>query len=100
MAEEPLDHAEGARLPEAAPPTNHGHTVAAWVTVSVVMLGAVLAAAGVLASVMVLFWAGLVVCALGAVAGRVLRAMGLGQASPAGPRRGGAGSGSDVGARG
>ncbi len=96
MGEQPFDHAERARLPEAAPPTNHGHTVAAWVTVSVVMLGAVLAAAGVLASAAVLFWAGLVVCALGTVAGRVLRALGFGQPSPSGPRRGTDDAGSDV----
>lgn len=96
MAEEPFDHAESARLPEAAPPTNHGHTVAAWVTVSVVMLGAVLAAAGVLASVMALFWVGLAVCGLGAVAGRVLRALGFGQPSPSGPPRGSGAAGSDV----
>ncbi len=100
MAEQPHDRAEEARLPEAAPPTNHGHTVAAWVTVSVVMVGAVVASAGVLATAAPLFWAGLVVCVLGVVAGRVLRAMGLGQPSPSGPARGSAASGSDVAARG
>lgn len=96
MAAKPLDNSERARLPEAAPPTNHGHTLAAWVTVTVVMVGAVVAAGGVLASRMWLFWVGLGVIVAGALVGRVLKALGFGQPEPSGPPRGSAGSGSDV----
>lgn len=97
MAGKPLDNSERAHLPEAAPPTNHGHTLAAWVTVAMVMVGAALSAAGLLAQLMWLFWLGLGVIVAGAVVGRVLKAFGLGQPEPSGPARGSSASGSDVG---
>lgn len=95
MAENPQESstqgAEHAHLPPAAPPRNHGHTVAAWVTVSIVMLGGVVASAAVVASLTWLFWVGLGIVVLGVVVGLVLRRAGLGQPEPSGPRRGGAG---------
>lgn len=102
MVGKPLDDSglpvsEGARLPEAAPPTNHGHTVAAWVTVTLVMVGAVVGAAGVLASQMWLLWLGLGLMVVAAVVGRLLKVLGFGQPDPSGPVRGSADSGSDVG---
>ena len=105
MAGKPLDDSgpvpglaksEKAYLPEAAPPTNHGHTLAAWVTVSVVMVGAVVASSGVLGSRRWLFWVGIGVIVVGAVVGRVLKALGFGQPEQSGPPRGGADSGSDL----
>ena len=39
---------EIAYLPPAAPPTNHGHTVAAWFTMIGIMVGALVSAIGVL----------------------------------------------------
>ena len=96
MADKPLDRSEKAYLPEVAPPTNHGHTLAAWVTVTMVMVGAVVAAAGLLASRMWLFWVGLGVIVAAALVGRVLRAFGFGQPEPSGPARGADESGPDI----
>ncbi len=96
MADQPLDHTEKAHLPESAPPTNHGHTLAAWVTVSLVMLGAVVSAAGVLASQMWLFWTGLGIVVVAAVVGRVLKSLGHGQSEPSGPHRTDDAAGRDI----
>jgi len=97
MADEPLDRsAELAHLPKAAPPTNHGRTVAAWVTVSVVVLGALVSSAGVVVALPWLFWAGLGLVVIGVVLGRVLKMLGFGQPSPSGQPGGSAASGSDV----
>lgn len=97
MAEKPHDRSpEVARLPLAAPPTNHGHTVAAWVTVTVVLVGAVVSAVAVVAALPWLFWTGLGVVVVGVVLGRVLKMLGFGQPQPSGPVRDGAESGSDV----
>ncbi|MFI2705300.1 HGxxPAAW family protein [Cellulosimicrobium composti] len=70
---------EIAYLPPAAPPTNHGHTVAAWFTMIGIMLGAVVAAVGVVIAAVWLFWVGMGVVALALVGGVVLRNMGYGQ---------------------
>lgn len=85
MTSEPLDRSEHVRLPTSAPPTNHGHTVAAWVTVSLVVVGAVVASAGVLSGHMALFWVGLGVAVVALVVGRILKALGFGQPEPSGP---------------
>ena len=97
MAEQPLEStpqtagAERAYLPPASPPRNHGHTVAAWVTVSAVMLGAVVAAVGVVVAESWVFWLGLGIIVLGVLVGITLRKAGLGQPEPSGPTRGQAG---------
>ena len=80
---------ERAYLPPVAPPRNHGHTVAAWVTVSVIMVGAVVAAAAVVAANTPLFWVGMGVAVGGIVVGLVLRKAGFGQPDPQAPRRAG-----------
>lgn len=83
MGDEPLDRAsELAYLPVAAPPTNHGHTLAAWVTVVLVLLGSVISALGVMDGQPWIFWAGLGVVLVGVVAGRVLKMLGFGQKGP------------------
>ena len=96
MADPPLDRSETARLPHEAPPTNHGRTIAAWVTVVVVLVGASVAAAAVVVALPWLFWVGLGLIVIGVVLGRVLRMLGFGQPAPSGPARGSATSGSDV----
>ena len=75
-------NAEIAHLPPAIPPTNHGHTVAAWVTMLGILLGTVIAAIGVLIPAAWLFWVGIGVVVAANVAGLVLRNMGFGQAKP------------------
>ena len=96
MADGPLDRiAETAHLPTTAPPTNHGRTPAAWVTVSVVVLGALVSAVAVVLGIPWLFWAGLGLIVIGVVLGQVLRMLGFGQPVPSGPPRGSTASGSD-----
>lgn len=70
---------EIAYLPPAAPPTNHGHTVAAWFTMIGIIVGVLVAAAGVVVAAVWLFWVGIGVVALSLVIGLVLRNMGFGQ---------------------
>lgn len=70
---------EVAYLPPAAPPRNHGHTLAAWVTVVLVLIGGVVMAVGVLVAQPWLFWTGLGVAVVGLVLGRVLKMLGFGQ---------------------
>ncbi len=97
MADEPLDRTtETAHLPAAAPPTNHGRTPAAWVTVSVVVLGGLLSSAAVVVALPWLFWVGIGVIVISVVLGQVLRMLGFGQPVPSGPPRGSAASGSQV----
>jgi len=96
MVDKPLGSSEKAYLPKVAPPTNHGRTTAAWVTVSVAMLGGVVSAVAVLAAKPWLFWVGLAVIVVGLVVGRLLKMLGLGQPEPSGPAHGSAESGSDI----
>ena len=74
--------AELAHLPVASPPRNHGHTVAAWVLVILVLLGAVVAGLALMGDMLWLFWTGLGIVALGVVLGRVLKMLGFGQPGP------------------
>ncbi|WP_253049716.1 HGxxPAAW family protein [Cellulosimicrobium cellulans] len=70
---------EIAYLPPAAPPTNHGHTVAAWFTMIGIMVGALVAAIGVVVAAVWLFWVGMGVVAVALIGGLVLRNAGYGQ---------------------
>jgi hypothetical protein len=83
MAEQSVDRprqqGEVAHLPPSAPPTNHGHTVAAWTTVVIVLVGSLVACVGVLVAIVWMFWAGLAVVLIGVIVGRVLKGMGYGQ---------------------
>jgi hypothetical protein len=79
-------------LPPSSPPANHGRTSAAWVTMIVITLGALICAVAVAAALPWLFWAGLVVIVLGLIAGKILQAMGFGQLHPQTARQLDAGS--------
>jgi len=96
MVDTLLESSEKAYLPKVASPTNHGHTTAAWVTVSVVMIGAVVSAVAVVSAKPWLCWVGLAVIVVGLVVGRLLKMLGLGQPEPSGPARGSVESGSDI----
>ena len=77
---------EIAYLPPSVPPTNHGHTVAAWVTMAGITLGVLVCAWGVLvaqswSSWLVLFVLGFVVIGASLIVGLVLRNLGMGQKS-------------------
>ncbi|WP_129336197.1 HGxxPAAW family protein [Cellulomonas endophytica] len=70
---------EAVHLPKAVPPTNHGHTTAAWTTVWFVLGGAVVASVATIFALVWLFWVGMGVIAVGLVLGRVLKSAGFGQ---------------------
>jgi len=70
---------EVMHLPPSAPPTNHGHTLAAWTTTVVVLVGTTIAALGVTFALVWLFWVGMGVVLAGVVAGKVLQVLGYGQ---------------------
>ncbi|AEI12332.1 HGxxPAAW family protein [Cellulomonas gilvus] len=74
---------EAVHLPPSSPPTNHGRTLAAWTTTWVVVVGSVVAALGLVLSLMWLFWAGLGLAVAGVVLGKVLQVLGHGQGGAA-----------------
>ncbi|WP_425953826.1 HGxxPAAW family protein [Xylanimonas sp. McL0601] len=72
-------NADNVYLPDAAPFHNEGKTVAAWVAMTGVTLGAIIAAIGFLAPTMWVIVVGAVVVVGSLVAGAVLRSLGHGQ---------------------
>lgn len=70
---------EVSYLPPAAPPRNHGHTTAAWVTVTLVLVGALVASVAVVLGEAWMLWGGLGVIVVALVLGRVLKMLGFGQ---------------------
>ncbi|MFK4147543.1 HGxxPAAW family protein [Streptomyces sp. NPDC004065] len=59
--------------------SSHGHTPAAWTGVIIAFIGFCVAGTFMVADQPVGFWAGIAIVLLGAVAGGVMRMMGLGQ---------------------
>jgi hypothetical protein len=57
---------------------DHGHTLAAWTAVTVMFLGSCVSGAAVIAAQPWLFFVGLGVIVVGAIAGKVMQMMGLG----------------------
>ncbi len=79
--------AERVHLPLSSPPSNHGHTTAAWVTVIVVVLGSLVSSLAMVFAVVPLAWVGAGIVVIGLVVGRVLKMLGLGQPNePVQPR--------------
>ena len=64
---------------------DHGHSVAAWTAVVIILVGSAVASLAVVLTNTPLFVIGLVVCALGAVAGKVLSMAGYGAVTVDGP---------------
>jgi len=58
--------------------TAHGRTPAAWTAVTVMILGALAAGAGMIAARVWLFWVGAAVAVLGVVVGKAMAMMGYG----------------------
>jgi hypothetical protein len=68
-----------AHLPPSSPPGNHGRTRAAWATTWIILGGALVAALGVAFATPWVFWAGLGIVIVGAVVGKVMQVLGMGQ---------------------
>ena len=64
---------------------DHGHSVAAWTAVVVILIGSAVASWAVVVASTVLFVVGLVICLVGAVAGKVLSMAGYGAKTATGP---------------
>lgn len=71
--------AEVSYLPPSAPPTNHGHTTAAWFTTGVVVLGAIVAAVAMCFALVWLVLVGGAIVVVGLVGGKLLSIAGYGQ---------------------
>ena len=65
----------------------HGNTVAGWTGVFIIMFGAIVATLGSITGNSMIFWGGLIVCAIGPIVGLVLRAAGKGGKAKNGHRR-------------
>lgn len=61
-----------------ATPHEHGHTVAAWTTVAVVIVGFMISGFGIIVAQPLAFWFGIGIAALGVVTGKLLSMAGLG----------------------
>jgi multisubunit Na+/H+ antiporter MnhG subunit len=64
---------------------DHGHSVAAWTAVGIILVGSAVASWAVVVTSTVLFVVGLVICVVGAVAGKVLSMAGYGATTVDGP---------------
>jgi hypothetical protein len=76
--QEPAGPAAAGTQQVAAQHDAHGQSVASWTTVGVIMLGALIMSIAVVVTNVWVFVLGAVVVVLGAVAGKVLSAMGFG----------------------
>ena len=61
----------------------HGHTVAAWTAVAIILAAFLIAAIGLMVGSMTTFVAGVVLAPIGGLVGKLLQLLGFGQA----PRR-------------
>lgn len=77
MAESPAAP-EKQTVPQGGHALGHGHSVAAWTAVAIILVGCLLAALAVIFTAVWLFILGVVVVVLGALTGKLLSAMGFG----------------------
>lgn len=61
--------------------SHHGNTPAAWTAVAVILIGFVVGGIGLVVENMPMFWIGLLLLPVGAIAGKVMQKMGLGAES-------------------
>lgn len=57
----------------------HGHTIAAWTAVAIMLTAFLVSALGLMAGSMTGFWAGVILFAVGGATGKVLQLLGFGQ---------------------
>jgi hypothetical protein len=76
---DPQPHAQPAQpAPVLIDDGGHGHSVAAWTSVIVILVGSLVMAIAVLVAIVWLFFVGAAVVVVGAILGKVLSAMGFG----------------------
>ena len=76
---ENLLHPEGVGLPVDAPPSNHGHTPAAWFLTIFFIVGVLIAGLGLPFNSTPMVVIGAIITAIGCVGGMLLSATGRGQ---------------------
>lgn len=74
----PLTKILGETMRHHATPHDHGHSVAAWTTVAVVLVGFMTSGFAVVAAEPAAFWLGLGIAALGVFTGKLLSMAGMG----------------------
>jgi hypothetical protein len=57
---------------------HHGNTPAAWTGVTIILVGFFVGGLGLVLGLWWMFWVGVVLCPLGAVAGKIMQLLGLG----------------------
>ncbi|NBO45833.1 MAG: hypothetical protein EBU85_02260 [Actinobacteria bacterium] len=67
----------------SASETDHGSTPAAWTAVIIMLVGMTISGFALWFAHVSLFWAGIAVCGVGAVVGKVMQSLGFGQKSRA-----------------
>jgi multisubunit Na+/H+ antiporter MnhG subunit len=72
-------------MAEHAHHEDHGHSVAAWTGVVIILVGSAVASWGVAVASATIFWIGIAVCILGAIAGKLLGMAGYGAKDVAEP---------------
>ncbi|WP_435300114.1 HGxxPAAW family protein [Timonella sp. A28] len=70
---------DGVEVPDTAPPTNHGHTPAAWFLTIFCIIGTTIVGVAMVMNSMPLIIVGSVVTVVGAIGGGVLSLAGKGQ---------------------
>ena len=58
---------------------DHGSTPAAWTAVTIMLIGMTISGVALWFSNSAAFWAGLIVCGVGLIVGKVMQSMGYGQ---------------------
>jgi hypothetical protein len=66
---------------------DHGHSVAAWTAVAIILIGTAVGSGAVVIANPVLFWVGIGICVVGAVVGKVLGMAGYGAKDVPAPRQ-------------
>jgi hypothetical protein len=66
---------------------HHGNTPAAWTGVTIILVGFVVGAIGLVLSNWVMFWIGVALCPIGVIVGKIMQLMGYGAESATVSRR-------------
>jgi uncharacterized protein DUF6704 len=83
----PSNTGDVATMAEHEQHEDHGHSVAAWTAVIIILIGAAVASWAVVIASVVLFWVGIGICVVGAIVGKVLGMAGYGAKDVPEPRQ-------------
>lgn len=78
---------DGVELPDFVPPTNHGHTSAAWFLVIVAFIGTLLIAFGMVLTINPMIIAGVIIVTVGLLGSAIMAKAGKGQVTVPSPKK-------------